>query len=64
MLTLSRKTGETIHIGDDIVITIVRIGEYAVKVGIDAPSSVPVHRSEVYLAIRAESEQQQGEQSC
>ena len=62
MLTLSRKTGETIHIGDDIVITIVRIGEHAVKVGINAPSSVPVHRSEVYLAIRAESEQQQGEQ--
>ena len=62
MLTLSRKTGETIHIGDDIVITIVRIGEYAVKVGIDAPSSVPVHRSEVYLAIRAESKNQQGEQ--
>lgn len=64
MLTLSRKTGETIHIGDDIIITIVRIGEYAVKVGIDAPASVPVHRSEVYLAIRAESEQQQGERSC
>lgn len=64
MLTLSRKTGETIHIGDDIIITIVRIGEHAVKVGIDAPASVPVHRSEVYLAIRAESEQQQGERSC
>lgn len=63
MLVLTRKEGETIHIGDDIIIEVSAIRGDKVKIGITAPASVPVHRSEVYLAIRAESDgQPQGEQ--
>jgi carbon storage regulator len=53
MLVLSRKPGETIMIGD-IVVTIVRIRGDQVQVGIDAPRDVPVHRGEIYAAIRQE----------
>lgn len=48
MLVLSRRENEVICIGDDIKVTIVRIGPDAVKVGVDAPLEIPVHRKEVY----------------
>ena len=51
MLILSRKLDESIVIGDNIVITIVDIRGDKVRLGIDAPKEVPVHRSEVYAAI-------------
>ena len=53
MLVLSRKPGETIMIGD-IVVTIVRVKGDQVQVGVSAPKAVPVHRGEVYAAIREE----------
>ena len=56
MLVLSRHKDETIMIGDDIELTIVDIRGDKVRVGIKAPSSVPVHRKEVYEAIRSENE--------
>ncbi len=56
MLILTRRAGESIVIGDDIVVTIVEAGRDHVRVGIDAPRSVAVHRQEVYLAISAENE--------
>lgn len=51
MLILTRKAGESIVIGDDIVITIVEAGRDQVRIGIDAPRSVAVHRQEVYAEI-------------
>jgi len=51
MLVLSRERGETIVIGDDIKITVVDIRGEKVRLGIDAPARVPVHRKEVYEAI-------------
>jgi len=51
MLVLSRKKDEAIVINDDIVITIVEIRGDKVRLGIVAPTSVPVHRQEVYEAI-------------
>lgn len=51
MLVLSRQRNQSIRIGDDIVITIVDIRGDKVRVGISAPTVVPVHRSEVYDAI-------------
>lgn len=54
MLVLSRKINESIIIGDDIVITIVDIRGDKVRVGINAPQKVPVHRQEVYEAIERE----------
>jgi len=47
MLVLTRKVGEKILIGDTIVLTVVRIHGDKVRLGIDAPPEVPVHREEV-----------------
>ena len=51
MLVLARKTDERIVIGDNIVITVVEIRGDKVRLGIEAPREVPVHRQEVYEAI-------------
>lgn len=55
MLVLSRHRDESIMIGDDIVVTIVDIRGDKVRLGIEAPSHVPVHRQEVYEAIQKEN---------
>ncbi len=52
MLVLSRKVNETIIINDNIVITVVDIRGDKVRLGIEAPKDVPVHRQEVYDAIK------------
>lgn len=51
MLVLSRKTGEVITIGNDIKITVVNIDRGIVRLGIEAPQSIVVHRKEVYDKI-------------
>lgn len=56
MLVLSRKEGERIFIGDDVIVSIERIGPDVVRVGIEAPKSVIVHREEVANAIKREAE--------
>jgi carbon storage regulator len=56
MLVLSRQRDETIIIGDDIEITVVDIRGEKVRLGISAPAHVPVHRKEVYDAIKREKE--------
>jgi carbon storage regulator len=53
MLVLSRKVGESIVIGDDVVVTILEIRGDLIRVGIDAPKHVKVHRREVFEAIEA-----------
>ena len=55
MLVLSRHRDESIMIGDDVVITIVDIRGDKVRLGIDAPQDIPVHRQEVYDAIQREN---------
>jgi carbon storage regulator len=55
MLVLSRHRDESIMIGDDIVVTIVDIRGDKVRLGIQAPQHVPVHRQEVYEAIQREN---------
>lgn len=54
-MILSRHRDESIMIGDDIVVTIVDIRDDKVRLGIDAPSDIPVHRGEVYEAIQREN---------
>lgn len=55
MLVLSRQRDETIMIGDDIEITVVDIRGDKVRLGITAPTTIPVHRKEVYEAIQREN---------
>jgi carbon storage regulator len=55
MLVLSRQRDESIIIGDNIVVTIVDIRGDKVRLGIDAPSEIPVHRSEIHEAIQREN---------
>lgn len=51
MLVLSRKKGESIVIGDEIIVTVVEVRGDKVRLGIVAAKDVPVHREEVYEAI-------------
>ena len=56
MLVLSRRPNESIVINDKIVITVIEIRGDKVRLGIEAPRDVPVHRSEVYTAIQNATE--------
>ncbi len=58
MLVLSRKKNESIVINDDVKIVVVEIRGDKVRLGIEAPKEVPVHRNEVYEAIRQSSDEQ------
>ena len=58
MIMLTRKIGESIVIGKDIFITILGINGNQIRLGIDAPESMPVHRKKIYLRIKTD------EQNC
>ena len=55
MLVLSRYKDQSIYIGDDIVVTIVDVRGDRIRLGIEAPANVPVHRQEIYEAIQREN---------
>lgn len=52
MLIFERKAGQVFYIGDDIQVTILQIRSNQVKIGIDAPKHIPVHRQEIYDKIK------------
>lgn len=52
MLVVTRKTGESLMIGDDVEVEVVALGRDFVRLGIRAPRDVPVHRHEVYLSLQ------------
>jgi carbon storage regulator len=62
MLVLSRQRDESIMIGDNIVVTIVDIRGDKVRLGITAPTEIPVHRQEIYEAIQRENRRASGVQ--
>jgi carbon storage regulator len=55
MLIITRKPGEKIMLGDEIVVHVMEIVGNSVRVGIEAPRSVPVYREEIWDAVRAEN---------
>ena len=55
MLILTRKLGEKINIGDDITVTLLEIKGAQVKLGIQAPKNIGIHRNEIYEKIREEN---------
>ncbi|TPG76333.1 carbon storage regulator CsrA [Pseudomonas arsenicoxydans] len=59
MLILTRKTGETINIGHDVLVTVLGVQGQQVRIGIAAPKDVQVHREEIYQRIQAGGHQKQ-----
>jgi carbon storage regulator len=55
MLVIARKPGERICLGDEVVVTVLEIVGSSVRIGIDAPSEIPVYRHELWLAIQDEN---------
>lgn len=54
MLILTRRTGESVNIGNDVVVVILGTKGNQVRIGIDAPHNVPVHRKEIFDRIKEE----------
>lgn len=54
MLILTRRTGESLKVGDNITVTVLSVTGNQVKIGVDAPKSVSVHRQEIYDKIQEE----------
>ena len=54
MLILTRRDGESLNIGDDVIVTVLGVKGDQVRIGIDAPQDVPVHREEIHKKIQAE----------
>ncbi|MGA2758135.1 MAG: carbon storage regulator CsrA [Solirubrobacteraceae bacterium] len=61
MLVLTRKSNQSIMIGDEIEISVLSVMGDKVRIGIQAPRSIPVYRHEVYVAIQREREEELGE---
>ena len=61
MLILTRRVGETVMIGDDVTITVLGVKGNQVRVGINAPKSVAVHREEIYERIKREQQPDRAE---
>ncbi|MCR4306463.1 MAG: carbon storage regulator CsrA [Candidatus Yonathbacteria bacterium] len=60
MLILTRRTGETLNIGDDVQVTVLGVKGNQVRIGVNAPREVPVHRAEIYARIKRERAGQTG----
>ena len=55
MLVLTRRAGESLVIGNDVTVTVLEVRGDQVRIGIDAPKTVPIHREEVYVQVQQEN---------
>jgi carbon storage regulator len=61
MLILTRRVGETLMVGDEVSVTVLGVKGNQVRIGINAPKDVSVHREEIYLRIQKEQDEQEVE---
>jgi carbon storage regulator len=57
MLILSRRIGETLMVGDEVTVTVLGVRNNQIRIGINAPKEVAVHREEIYEQIKAEKQE-------
>ncbi|TED30232.1 carbon storage regulator CsrA [Pseudomonas aeruginosa] len=58
MLILTRRVGETLMVGDDVAVTVLGVKGNQVRIGVNAPKEVAVHREEIYQRIQKEKDQE------
>jgi carbon storage regulator len=57
MLRITRRAGERVMLGDDVIVEIMEIRGQTVRLGIDAPRSLPIYREEIWLEVKRENEE-------